>query len=191
MPKYLRSYVPGGSYFLTLVTYNRNPIFRKQENISRLRTALRTVKSEMPFEIAGAVMLPDHIHFIWSLPTEDSDYSIRIGRLKALFTKSLSLELTLERNTSSSRRKHRESNVWQRRFWEHTLRDEEDFQIHLDYIHYNPVKHGYVQCPHLWPPSSFHHWVKNGGYSADWCCTCNDRHSKIPDFASIESHVGE
>ena len=191
MPKYLRSYVPGGSYFLTLVTYDRNPVFRAPGNISRLRSALRSVKSEMPFEIVGAVMLPDHLHFIWSLPTGDEDFSSRVGRLKALFTKSLPAASPPEQNISISRRKHRESNVWQRRFWEHTLRDEEDLQIHLDYIHYNPVKHGYVQCPHLWSASSFHHWVKNGGYTADWCCTCNHRYPKIPDFASIESHVGE
>ena len=191
MPKYLRSYVPGGSYFLTLVTYDRNPVFRAPENISRLRSALKSVKSEMPFEIAGAVMLPDHLHFIWSLPTGDEDFSRRVGRLKALFTKSLPAASPPEQNISISRRKHRESNVWQRRFWEHTLRDEEDLQIHLDYIHYNPVKHGYAQCPHLWSASSFNHWVKNGGYTADWCCTCNHKYPKIPDFGSIESHVGE
>ena len=190
MPKYLRSYVPGGSYFLTLVTYNRNPVFRDLDNISRLRTALKSVKVEMPFEIAGAVMLPDHLHFIWSLPPEDDDYSIRVGRLKALFTKSLPPP-RLEQDKSNSRRKHREHNIWQRRFWEHALRDEADFQIHLDYIHYNPVRHGYAQCPHQWAPSSFHKWVKRGGYPADRCCTCNDIHPHIPDFSPIDSNVGE
>ena len=191
MPKYLRSYVPGGSYFLTLVTYNRNPVFRELENISRLRIALKTVKSEMPFEIAGAVTLPDHLHFIWSLPPEDDAYSIRVGKLKALFTKSLPPSPRLDHDRSNSRRRHRERNVWQRRFWEHALRDEEDFQRHLNYIHYNPVKHGYAQCPHLWASSSFHKWVRRGGYTADWCCKCENKRPPIPDFENIEGSVGE
>lgn len=191
MPKYIRSYVPGGSYFLTLAAYNRNLVFGRLENISLLRRALRIVKSEMPFEIAGAVTLPDHLHFIWNLPPDDDQYSRRVGRLKALFTKSLHPTRPPDQETSSSRRKHRESNVWQRRFWEHTIRDEEDFQVHLDYIHYNPVKHGYAQCPHLWRPSSFHKWVERGGYTADWCCRCNERSINLPDFSTIENHVGE
>jgi putative transposase len=191
MPKYLRADVPGGTFFLTLVTYNRNPLFATEENISRLRTALATVKSEMPFNIEGAVVLPDHIHFLWTLPPGDADYPKRIGRLKVLFTRDLRGKGNLPQNVSASRRKHRESDVWQRRFWEHTIRDEEDFKQHLDYIHYNPVKHNLVSCPHLWQYSSFHTWVKTGGYPADWCCVCHDKTSHPPDFTEIASRVGE
>jgi putative transposase len=191
MPEYRRPYIPGGSYFLTLVAYNRNPLFQVPENISRLRAAIKTVKSERPFEIAGAVVLPDHQHFIWTLPPGDTAYSMRVGRLKALFTKSLPAEQRSAQALPNSHRKRRESGVWQRRFWEHALRDEEDFQRHLDYIHYNPVKHGYAQCPHSWPFSSFHQWVQKGAYTANWCCTCNEKPPEIPDFTEIESRVGE
>ena len=191
MPGYRRTYVSGGSYFLTLLTYNRTPLFQAPENISRLREAIKMVKSEMPFDILGAVTLPDHLHFIWTLPPDDVAYPIRVGRLKALFTRMLPTNQRPATTLPKSRRKRRESSVWQRRFWEHALRDQEDFQRHLDYIHYNPVKHGYAQCPHVWPSSSFHRWVKNGGYSPDWCCTCDERNPKIPDFAGIEESMGE
>ena len=191
MPEYRRTYVPGGSYFLTISTYNRAPIFRTPENISRLREAIKIVKTDMPFDIVGAVTLPDHLHFIWTLPPEDERYPIRVGRLKSVFTKLLPHNHHPVINLPKSRRKRRESGVWQRRFWEHTLRDEEDFQRHLDYIHYNPVKHGYARCPHAWPSSSFRQWVKKGGYKWDWCCTCEERMPDIPNFTDIEPIVGE
>ena len=191
MPEYRRTFIPGGSYFLTLTTYNRTPLFQSPENISRLRTAIKTVKLEMPFDIVGAVTLPDHLHFIWTLPPDDERYSIRVGRLKALFTRLLPTNLQPATILPKSRRERRERGVWQRRFWEHTLRDEDDMQRHLDYIHYNPVKHGYVRCPHLWQSASFHQWVKNGGYSSNWCCTCEERRPKIPDFTDIGRSVGE
>lgn len=191
MPEYRRAYVPGGTFFLTIVMYNRIPLFSEPENVSRLRKAVADVKSEMPFEIVGAVILPEHMHFIWTLPPNDTAYSKRVGRLKVLFTQSLRGRRQLPKNVSSSRRKHRESDVWQRRFWEHTISDEEDFEQHLDYIHYNPVKHGLVSCPHLWPYSSFHRWVQKGGYTADWCCTCHGRQVQEPDFTKIADRVGE
>ena len=188
---YIRAYIPGGTFFFTLVTYNRTPLFAKTENISLLRSALINVKSEMPFKIEGAVILPDHIHFLWILPSDDSDYSKRIGRLKVFFTHALRGENNLSKNISESRIKQRESDVWQRRFWEHTIRDEKDFAQHLDYIHYNPVKHNLVSCPHLWEYSSFNTWVRKGGYLKDWCCVCNDRQSQPPDFKQIVEKVGE
>ena len=191
MPEYRRAYVPGGTFFLTLVTYNRTPLFSEPENVSRLRRIVATVKSEMPFEITGAVVLPEHMHFIWTLPPNDTAYSKRVGRLKVLFTQSLRGHRQLPKNVSSSRRKHRESDVWQRRFWEHTIRDAGDFEQHLDYIHYNPVKHGLVLCPHSWPYSSFHWWVRKRGYTVDWCCICHGRQAQRLDFTEIEDRVGE
>lgn len=175
MPQYRRVYLPGGTFFLTIVTYNRNPLFANPENIARLRNAVATTRAEMPFEITAAVVLPDHLHFLWTLPPTDSNYSQRIGRLKVLFTQSLRGKQALPQNVSISRRKRRESDVWQRRFWEHTIRDQADWSNHLDYVHYNPVKHGLVSCPHLWQYSSFHRWVQLGKYGADWRCCCGGK----------------
>lgn len=191
MPKYRRAFVPGGTFFLTLVTYNRTPLFAKAENMTGLRSAVMTTKSEMPFEIEGAVVLPDHMHFLWTLPPDDTNYSRRVGRLKVLFTRALRGPRNLPQAVSNSRRKHRESDVWQRRFWEHTVRDEKDMKLHLDYIHYNPVKHGWVSCPHLWPHSSFHQWVKKKAYPENWCCMCHGESAQMPDFTNIADAVGE
>lgn len=174
MAEYRRKYLPGGTFFLTLVTYNRTPLFANPENVSHLRNAIATTRAEMPFEITAAVVLPDHLHFLWTLPPTDTNYSQRVGRLKVLFTQSLRSKQALPQ-VSISRRKHRESDVWQRRFWEHTIRDQADLSNHLNYIHYNPVKHGFVSCPHLWQYSSFDRWVRLGKYAADWRCCCGGR----------------
>ena len=191
MPEYRRIYVPGGTFFITLVTYQRKPLFSNPENISKLRHAVATVRSEMPFEIVGAVVLPNHIHFLWTLPADDLAYSKRVGRLKVLFTQSFRGKGALHKNTSSSRAKHRESDVWQRRFWEHTIRNEADFERHLDYIHYNRVKHGFVSCPHLWEYSSFDRWVQKGMYKNDWCYGCCNQELAVPDFIGISEKAGE
>lgn len=191
MPEYRRAYTAGGTVFLTLVTYQRQPIFNNPENIAKLRNAVAIVRKEMPFEIVGAVVLPDHIHFIWTLPVNDDNYSKRVGRIKVKFTQSLRGTANLPKDVSNSRQKHRESNVWHRRFWEHTIRDELDFENHLNYIHYNPVKHGFVSCPHFWDYSSFEKWVKKDAYPGDWCCACNGKEVKIPDFSTIEEFIGE
>jgi putative transposase len=174
MPNYRRVYVPGGTYFLTLVTYCRRPLFKEPSNINTLRSAIAKVKAQKPFEIIAAVILPDHLHFIWQLPSDDSDYSQRISRLKVLFTRSFKTNQSSSWEISASRLKHRESDVWQRRFWEHLIKDERDLQQHLDYVHYNPVKHGLVSCPHLWEYSSFSKWVRNDRYTPDWCCVCRN-----------------
>jgi len=191
MSQYRRSYVPGGVFFLTLVTYRRIPLFSEDENISRLRKAIAKMRQEKPFDITAAVVLPDHLHFIWTLPPNDSDYSQRVSRLKVLFTRSLREKSSLSVEIPASRRKHRESDVWQRRFWEHTIRDEDDLNKHLDYIHYNPVKHGLVSCPHLWTYSSFDKWVKAGRYQVDWGYRCGGNLPQVPDFRELEDKVGE
>jgi putative transposase len=185
MATYRRMYVPGGTYFFTLVTHQRQSLFSIPENIILLRQATRQIKTEMPFEIIGAVVLPEHIHFIWELPAQDTNYSTRIGKLKVLFTKSLSRTSLQLNDISLSRQKHRESNIWQRRFWEHTIRSDSDLENHLNYIHYNPVKHGLVTCPHLWQYSSFHNWVRKQAYIKDWCCCCDGRKAIIPNFSGI------
>lgn len=171
MPNYHRACTPGGAVFLTLVTFNRRPIFAEPENVQRLRYAMGTVKAEMPFDITAAVVLPDHLHLLWTLPPDDSDYSKRVGRLKVLFTRLLQGQGMLPQDVCLSRQRHRESDVWQRRFWEHTIRDEADWVAHVNYLHYNPVKHGLVRCPREWEYSSFHGFVARGMYEEDWGCS--------------------
>ena len=190
MPDYRRAYIPGGAIFLTLVTFNRRPIFAEPDNVKRLRRAAATVKAEMPFDITAAVILPDHIHFVWTLPQDDDNYSKRVGRLKVLFTRSLKGSFALPQDVSISRQRQRESDVWQRRFWEHTIRDEVDWVGHINYLHYNPVKHGLVECPHQWEFSSFRQFVREGFYREDWGCQCGGKEAAV-EFEGEGLVVGE
>jgi putative transposase len=162
MPEYRRVNIPGSSVFLTLIAYDRAKTFSVPENIHKLRQACSIVVVEKPFTIDAAVILPEHIHFLWTLPPGDGDYSYRVGRMKVLFTRALRGANNLPDDVCESRKKHRESDVWQRRFYEHTIRDEFDFRKHLDYLHFNPVKHGLVKCVHDWEYSSFHRGVRRG-----------------------------
>lgn len=192
MPEYRRPRVAGATVFLTLVAYGRRKIFDEEPQIQALRDAIKQVQSEWPFEIEGAVILPDHLHFLWSLPLGDSDFSKRAGRFKALATKRLlALPTGEEENPGRSRRRHNEAAIWQRRFWDHVIRDERDFERHLDYIHYNPVKHGHAACPHEWRHSSFDAWVNRGAYSRDWGCRCESRTPVMMDFSDLDDRTGE
>jgi len=191
MPEYRRRFVSGGTFFLTIVTHERRPILRSKDAVARLRCAVAEVMRMRPFFVVGAVALPDHIHFMWELPPNDTDYSTRVGIIKTRFTRSLPEAMRSARENSVSRRKHRESAVWQRRFWEHTVCDEEDFANHMDYIHYNPVKHGHASCPHSWPYSSFRRWARQGYYNSHWLCACDNRRVKPPCFDMIAKTVGE
>ena len=127
------------------------------------------------------------IVFLWTLPHDDWNYSKRVGRLKVLFTQTLRGKWALPQNVSLSRRKHRESNVWQRRFWEHTIRDESDFVRHMDYLHHSPVKHGLVECPHQWQYSSFHRYVEQGVYEGNWGCRCGGRQPQLLSFEGMNT----
>ena len=187
MPDYRRAFVPGGTFFFTLCVHKHRRIFANETNVQLLRNAVHTVKTEWPFEIVGAVVLPDHLHWIWTLPPNDSNYSRRIGRIKAIFTRQLGEHP--DESTNSSRVRHRESEVWQRRFWEHAIRDQPDLENHLNYIHYNPVRHGWAKCPHQWKASSFRHWVAKNGYESNWCCACDNPMVKLPYPATMV--VGE
>jgi putative transposase len=128
------------------------------------------IRQAYPFGVRAFVLLPDHIHCIWELPGGDNDYSLRWGLIKKEFTKRTKDWLNVAM-PSASRLKHRESGVWQRRFWEHRIRDEEDFRAHFDYIHYNPVKHGLAGSAGEWEHSTFQAYVKAGVYPAHWGCT--------------------
>lgn len=184
-----RLYIPGGTIFPTVVTYRRLPYLAGEENVHRLREAIAQVKRRFPFEFLAGVVLPDHLHFLWSLPPGDSGYSRRIGLMKILFTRSLRGPEAAA--VVASRRKHRESEIWHRRFWEHAVKEEEDLDSFLHYIHYNPVKHGHMTCPHLWPYSSFDRWAQAGLYPADWGCCCDGRKPVLPRMPSLQDQVGE
>ena len=172
MPNYRRLYIPGSTVFLTWVTHQRAPILTQPCNITLFRKAVDKARTEAPFEIIAAVILPEHVHFVWKLPQQDSNYSKRVSRIKVLFTRALRGNKAQSGIHNRSRRKHRESDVWQRRFWERTIQNEQHLARCLDYVHYNPVKHGLVDCPHRWSHSSFQKWVKAGHYPHNWRCQC-------------------
>ncbi len=168
MPEYRRFRITGGTYFFTLVTHNRHPWLCSEFGRSTLRKAIEWVRLKYPFEIDAFVLLPEHIHCIWTLPDGDYNYSIRWKWIKTFVTKRCEDKLGLKYPMSESRKKRQESNLWQRRFWEHLIRDDEDFEAHCNYIHYNPVKHGLCSSPKDWKFSSFNRLVKAGIYAEDW-----------------------
>jgi putative transposase len=170
MSAYQRLYVPGGMYFFTLVVHERRPILTTPPGIDCLRGVFRTIMNRFPFRLDAVVILPDHLHTIWTLPEGDANYSTRWRRLKEEFTRAYLRAGGNEGTRSRSRRRRQERAVWQRRFWEHNIRDEPDLERHADYLHYNPVKHGLVVCPRDWPHSSFHQWVEQGIYAPNWVC---------------------
>ena len=176
MPNYTRIKNGGRTYFFTVVTYNRRPIFDSPIIARQLRSSIIKTRHSYPFVIDAWVLLPDHIHCIWTLPGNDRDYSRRWGIIKTGFTKNVR-HLVPELEISESRKKKHEGSVWQRRFWEHEIRDEADFVNHVEYIHYNPVKHGLVKYVKDWPYSTFHRYVKEGVYPEDWGGGCFDDES--------------
>lgn len=171
MSDYRRWYVPGGMYCFTVVTYRRRALLTEPLARRCLRRAFQVVQATRPFEIPAIVLLPDHLHALWTLPRGDADYSTRWRRIKEEFTRRYLAEGGLELEQTTSRRDRKERGVWQRRFWEHAIRDETDLERHFDYIHYNPVKHGLAACPRDWPFSSFHRCVRENHYPADWGCS--------------------
>ncbi|MDP3335077.1 MAG: transposase [Methylococcaceae bacterium] len=158
MSNYRRLYIAGGTYFFTLVTYRRQPIFADYGQVEQLRQSFREVKAKRSFDILAAVVLPDHLHCLWRLPEGDTDFSTRWQMVKT----------GLPRRIPAIIKKNGAKAVWQPRFYEHCIRDESDFHKHLDYIHYNPVKHGLVSSPGEWPHSSFVRFVALGWYEISW-----------------------
>jgi putative transposase len=164
--QYRRSQAEGGTFFFTVACYRRQKIFAIPQNVELLRSAFRGVISTHPFSIDAVVVLPDHLHCVWKLPKGDSDFAMRWRLIKSAFSRRCSWEIPKE--IEASRMKKGERMLWQRRYWEHTIRDDSDFMRHLEYIHYNPVKHGYVNAPQDWPYSSFHRYVREGVYDQSW-----------------------
>ena len=164
--RYRRAVQKGGTFFFTIVTYHRRPLFTTPANVDLLRQSFRHVRSSHPFILEAAVILPDHLHCVLILPTEDLDFSTRVRLIKKDFSRHFAEKF--ERTVIPSRKKKSEVMVWQRRFWEHLIRDDTDLRRHVEYIHYNPLKHGLTSSPREWPYSSFYQYVRRGFYSADW-----------------------
>jgi putative transposase len=168
MSTYRRAHVTGGTFFFTVVTYRRRPFLCDEPVRAALRDAVRETQATFPFILDGWVLLPDHLHCIWSLPPGDAAFGKRWAIIKRAVTQKCGSLLYRKEWMNDSKRRRNESIVWQRRFWEHSIRDESDFTRHLDYLHYNPVKHGLVQQVKEWPFSTFHRYVNAGMYSEDW-----------------------
>ena len=168
MPNYRRANTPGGTYFFTVVTEHRQPIFTDDPVRTALRAAIDTTRCTHPFRIDAWALLPDHLHCIWTLPEGDANFGLRRAFIKRYVSGQCAAGMANTGPRSCSRTARGESGLWQRRFWEHEIRDEDDFQRHVDYIHWNPVKHGHVKEVAQWPYSTFHRYVRKGVYPADW-----------------------
>jgi len=163
MPHYVRAFVPGGTFFFTVAILERRRRLLT-DHVDLLRQSFSRVRAERPFRIDAVVVLPDHLHCIWTLPPDDADFSSRWHAIKSTFSRGIARgEGLSERRLSKGER-----DIWQRRFWEHAIRDERDFEKHVDYIHYNPVKHGHARTVVEWPHSSFHRFAAAGVYPTDW-----------------------
>jgi putative transposase len=163
MPNYRRAFIPNGCWFFT-----HNLLERREtllvDRIDALRSAFEETRKKYPFEVAAIVILPDHLHTIWTLPPDNADFSIRWRLIKTRFPKSLpKLEWRSEVRESRDER-----GIWQRRFWEHLIRDDEDYARHVEYCYINPIKHGLVRRVQDWPHSSFHRDVRRGLFPLDW-----------------------
>jgi len=169
MTNYRRNFVHGGSFFFTVNLADRR-LSLLTTHIDALRLAFRETRTHHPFTIDATVILPDHLHAVWTLPDGDADFATRWRLIKSTFSR----QLPPGEPISASRAAKAERGVWQRRYWEHTIRDEEDFARHVDYVHINPVKHGLVKRACDWQPSSFHRMVKLGFYAEDWAGDLSD-----------------
>ena len=177
MVNYRRNFVPGGTYFFTVTLANRKSKILV-DHVDLLRDALRVARQERPFVIDAIVILPDHLHAIFKLPSGDPDFPGRWRRIKGHFSSAL-----IGTSTQLRRRPNGDLALWQRRFWEHTIRDEEDFARHVDYIHCNPVKHGLVERVRDWPYSSFHRYVRDGILPDDWAGDVSEGGEKFGERA--------
>jgi putative transposase len=176
MSRYRRAKIEGGAYFFTHALADRSSDLLVRE-IDRLRHAYKVVQERHPFETIAICILPDHLHALWQLPDADADFSSRWSLFKSGFARGR----PAAKSRSASKIAKREKGIWQRRYWEHSIRDDADLERHVDYIHYNPVKHGLVSRVIDWPHSSFHRYVERGLLPADWG----------GDMADIRGRFGE
>ena len=174
MPNYRRLWRPGGTYFFTVTLLERHGNDLLVRHIDALRQAVREVKRVHPFTIHGWAVLPDHLHCVIELPEGEHDFALRWRLIKMVFSK----KVPKGEHVSASRAKRNERGLWQRRYWEHLIRDEADFAAHMDYVHINPLKHGLVTRVADWPYSTFHRLVADGIYPADWAGS----DESLPDY---------
>lgn len=158
MPDFHRFYIPNSIIFITSVTENRRPYLKESEDIKIFWEVLNTSKKIHPFSLLAYVILPDHFHFLISLPEPSDNFSTVVHSIKRNFT----IEYKKCHSITTSLK------LWQSRFWDHVIRNQEDLSIHFDYIHWNPVKHGYVSEPNSWIQSSYLDWVDRGYYEKNW-----------------------
>jgi putative transposase len=168
MSRYRRDKTPGATYFFTLTTFRRRPILCDEPLQAALWHALSKVRSRRPFAIDAWVLMPDHLHCLWTLPPGDADFASRWSLVKREVSLTCGDEYRREEWLTPSKRKHRESTIWQRRYWEHRIRSDDDYARHVDYIHFNPVKHGLSRSPGEWPYSTFHRFVNEDIYPENW-----------------------
>ena len=166
MSRYIRAKTPGATYFFTVTLLDRRACWLV-DHVAVLRECVAATMAQHPFRIDAMVVLPDHLHAIWTLPPDDADFSLRWMLVKRWFTRQLLSRRILDPACAVPRRSS-ERSLWNRRFWEHQIRDDDDFARHVEYIHFNPVKHGLVMRSADWPYSSFHRFVRDGIVPADW-----------------------
>jgi putative transposase len=162
MVRYRRNFVPGGTFFFTVALVDRTSR-ALVDRVDALRAAMASTRQQHPFTIDAVVVLPDHLHIVMTLPEGDADFTNRWRLIKRRFT-----DAVIKSRTPVARHTNGEPALWQRRFWEHTIRDDKDFERHVDYVHFNPVRHGLVTRVCDWPYSSFHRYVRHGHLPADW-----------------------
>ena len=179
MPEYRRAKTAGGTYFFTLVTHLRRSILTNKVVRQALREGIQRARQTLPFQIEAWVLLPDHLHALWTLSSEDDNYPARWAIIKRQVSTLCGKEFTEREELSKSKQKRKESGVWQRRYWEHQIRDDLDFQRHMDYLHWNPVKHGYVRKVADWPFSPFQRLVAQEIYPPDWGGTAIEEATNI------------
>ena len=187
MPDFRRYFVPGGTYFFTVVTAGRRPLFRSLDAARMLGELFREVDRELPFKTIAIVVLPDHLHSIWALPSGDHDYPRRWRAIKARFTRNWLTGGGTESRVPVGYKQQRRRGIWQPRYFEHLIRDETDLSSHADYIHYNPVKHGLARCPRDWSLSTFTRFAGKGHYPSNWGCSDGPR----PEFPRVDERLVE
>jgi putative transposase len=181
MVRYRRNFIAGGTFFFTLTLADRTSR-ALVDHVEALRAAMRRIRRSRPFEVDAVVVLPDHLHIVMTLPSADADYTNRWRLIKRGFTDAL-----MKSGILVARHRNGEAALWQRRFWEHTIRDDEDFERHIDYVHFNPVKHGLVSRVCDWPYSSFHRYVRQGMLTADWAGDASDLGANFGERAGDRS----
>lgn len=168
MPEYRRARIAGGTYFFTVNTLHRLPVLVNDDVRVALRRGIEKTRETRPFIIDAWVLLPDHLHCVWTLPAGDADFAVRWAIIKRQVGRTCAARYVDQGAFNASRARRKESGLWQRRYWEHLIRDEDDYRRHVDYIHWNPVKHGYVKKASDWPYSTFYRYVKAGVYELEW-----------------------